>query len=278
MLYWHPYNEEWVVATRGSVLASGSVGDLDKTFTELFWETAAKYPNFNLEETQDKNVTFVFELFGPENFVLTPYEESELRLLAARNIDTLEEMDNDYLNQVSEDWGIPRPRLYSFNTKEDILKIIEDFEATDEGFVLVDYEHRDNGNFQRVKIKNPRYVALHALLNAGNGNVFNKKCMLERILSGDAEEIITYFPKYEGYIRKIQDELDELCVMIQKDYERLAAMNLDKKAFAEEAKKTVWLHVLFAVNNGKVKNAREFVFAMRTETLLDLLEKTGIGE
>jgi len=272
ILYWHPYNNEWTVATRGTILASGSVGNLDKTFKDLFWETVKEaYPlcDFDVLPTF---YTFTFELIGPENRILNLYEKNELRLTGARSNYTLHEVEDSGLADIAAKLGIPRPKTYSFSTKESIFEIFETLKPIDEGFVLVDYSTRINGNFQRIKIKNPRYLALHHLLGAGDDDLMNNKRVVRLIRSGDIDEVIVYFPEYEPQIREMRNRLDNLASSIQSDYERLKNLGVDKKAFAEEAKKTSWCHALFAINNGKAKDAIEFVQETREESLMEMIK------
>jgi RNA ligase len=272
ILYWHPYKNEWTVATRGNILAAGSVGkNAEKKFSDLFWETVNEYcPDVDFG-CLDKRINLVFELMGPENRILTLYENKELRLLAGRNLDTLEELNQSELDALGKNLDIERPKTYDFNNLDDIFKIFDEFNPTDEGFVVTDYTRKVNGHFPRCKIKNPRYLALHHLLGAGDDDLFTNKRTIQLILSGDAEEIISYFPEYADQIHKMETNIERLANMMDEDYKRLNAMALDKKTFAMKAQQTPYPHILFAINNGKVENSRAFIMGMKEETLIDML-------
>jgi hypothetical protein len=275
ILYWHPYKKVWTVATRGSVLASGPLGqNEDKTFSDLFWNTMGmRYPQAMAIVEDMKQITFVFELIGPENRILTLYPENELRLLAARNTVNFYEAQGESLDYLADQMNIPRPKEYEFKTHDDIVKILESFNPTEEGFVLVEYGNDTEPNNNRVKIKNPRYLALSHLLGAGDEDLLNSKRLVTLIRTGEIDEVLSYFPEYEPQIIEMKRRLESLTGKIEADLERLQPLSKDKKAFAMEAKKTPWPHALFAVNNGKADSVYEYVINMREEGLLDILQK-----
>jgi len=275
ILYFHPHKNKWQAATRGSVLASGNVGNNEnKTFNDLFNEAWAKYPNAQRYIEDKQHIVFVFELIGPENRVLTLYNECDLRLLTARNMETLCEASEETLNDISENMVIARPKEYEFNTREDIQAILENFNPTDEGFVLTQYALNEGEyNNKRVKIKNPRYLALSHLLGAGDEDLLNSKRLVILIRTGEVDEVLSYFPEYESQITEMKRRLDSLTSKIEEDYKRLQHLKEDKKAFAMEAKKTLWPHALFAFNNGKVESVYEYVINMKEEALLEILQK-----
>jgi len=68
------YDKKWHVATRGSINASGKVGQWDFTFEELFWKTV---PYDLIEEQCVPWSTFMFELVSKYNRVVCVYDESK---------------------------------------------------------------------------------------------------------------------------------------------------------------------------------------------------------
>ena len=124
------------------------------TFNELFWKTIFdKSPNFKLSYL-DKRVTYVFELTTPYNIVVKPHGESSVTLLAARYNDTLIEATYDQLKEAAHALHVTLVKSYDLNAKDfgALIRTFENMPWSEEGYVVVD------GNFNRVKIKNPAYV------------------------------------------------------------------------------------------------------------------------
>lgn len=258
----------WKVATRGRPLADGNVNKSTKTFKELFDETLNNYQGFGYNKL-NKHYVYAFELCGPENRVLTLYEEKSLHLLAARNMDDLEEIEDDELDEISEKISIPRPKRYSFNSLEDIQKIIKDLNPVEEGFVLTDYGTKTNGSFYRIKIKNPRYLALSHLLNSGESDeILNKKKIFELMRLGEISEVIAYFPEYKDEVNNVQKMVDQLISEIDETWERLKHLAGDRKSLAAEALKTKFSTAIFLFADNKISNAREFVMEKAKKDLV----------
>jgi hypothetical protein len=274
-LFWHPYRQCWQPATRGRILADGCVGKNGaKTFAQLFWEAAAgtAITEKNLE-LFGKRFCYVFELTGPENRVLTSYAKAGLCLIGARRLeDNLPEV-NEALKEMSAVFNVPRPKQYTFNSRDDIQKILEDFKPTEEGFVLVDYSNLVNGSFPRIKIKNPRYLALKNLLGAGDDDLLNSKRLVELIQSGDISEVLTYFPEYNKQIAEMLGKMTMLGDEFDFEYSNIRNLGNDRKNYAAEAKKYRYPAVLFNLLDNKVANGQDYVLKMRPDVLLELMSE-----
>jgi hypothetical protein len=168
---------------------------------------------------------------------------------------------------------IDRPQQYPFNSREDIQKILTDFKPTEEGFVLVDYSRQENGSFPRIKIKNPRYLALSHLLGAGDEDLFNSKRVVTLIQTGDIEEVLTYFPEYSKQIKAMREKLDNLAKEFDFEYSNIRNLGNDRKTYAAAAKQYRYPAVLFSLLDGKVPNAKDYVLKMRPDVLLELMSE-----
>ena len=271
-IFWHPYTKKWSVSTRGRINAGGTVGkNGNKTFEELFWNTA-KEVGLNIDRMNVYNC-YVFELTGPENRVLTSYAQAGLHLIGVRDMVTLVEVGEAHLPAIAGLLNVPRPKQYTFNSRDDIEKILTDFKPTEEGFVLVDYSNPVNGNFPRIKIKNPRYLALKNLLGAGDDDLLNSRRLVELIQSGDMQEVLTYFPEYSKQIQTMQENLDKLGSEFDFEYSNIRNLGNDRKNYAAEAKKYRYPAVLFSMLDGKVANGKDYVLKMRPDVLLELLSE-----
>lgn len=273
-VFWHPYKERMTVSTRGRINADGNVGkNPSKTFSDLFWNTAREVGMPQGISTLRKGSCYTFELTGPENRVLTSYAKAGITLLGARDLETLEEYNNNRLDCLAGLLGVPRPKQYTFNSREDIQKILDSFKPTEEGFVLVDYSIQVNGNFPRVKIKNPRYLALSHLLGAGDEDLLNSKKLVTLIQTGEISEVITYFPEYAPQITVMREKLDNLAKEFDFEYSNIRNLGNDRKTYAAAAKKYRYPAALFSMLDGKVPNSQDYVLKMRPDVLLTLINE-----
>lgn len=168
--------------------------DLGKKITSFYGKDFAFMPTIKTYvddvnfSSFDKIFTFVFEFIHEASYVLTKYspEQYGLYLLSARNNFTHRELSESELDEIAVRLGVRRPTL--FDSVDDLDKIQEMFDSVDvedfEGFVFRD---RVTGN--RVKVKDPEYVRKHHILDETS-----YKRILPRILEGEEEEVLAYFP------------------------------------------------------------------------------------
>ena len=101
-----------------------------------------------------KNHTYIFELTSPYNKVVVKYSDVEIRLIGLRNLITLKEYTFDELKNEAKDINIPIVETYDFASLTQCLETFENKSYNFEGYVAFD-------DVNRVKIKNPAYVAVH---------------------------------------------------------------------------------------------------------------------
>lgn len=101
-------------------------------------------------KSQDKNLTYLFELVSPQNKIITEYKRSEMILLAARHTKTGAYVDIDTFPNAR------KPIKYNKNgklyTKDECKKLFCNLRDDEEGFVLI------NASGLRQKLKNPPYL------------------------------------------------------------------------------------------------------------------------
>lgn len=198
------WDEVWKVSTNGTIDAFkaelGGVGM--PNFGEYFIHALAQY--YDKVETTfdsfheftaalDPDLTYMFELVGPYNRVVVPYEEPALYFLGARN-----KISGQEYNCATEVLGlsnIPRPKQWPLTSIDECIRITETFTWDKEGFVVVDAR----GN--RVKIKSPAYVLAHF---ARNNNVITRKHLIRVILQNEAEEFLCYASEYTEELQYTQ--------------------------------------------------------------------------
>jgi len=200
-LFFH--NGEWKCCTSGTPTAQSNVGDWEITFADLFWK-ALNMKNINDVLESYKEHTFTFELTAPQNKVVRSYDKPSLVLLGTRF--RQEELTPDYLKEFSEVLRVELPTMYELDSLDKILDSWKLLKPEEEGYVAVDYSRRDSyGNFLRCKVKNPAYVALHRLKDSSCNS---QRALLQVVLTGEVDEIITYFPEYTEVIKSFESALD----------------------------------------------------------------------
>jgi hypothetical protein len=127
---------------------------------------------------------YSFEFTSFKNRIVTPYDKDELTLLAV-----FDKKNNVELSWEDASAACPyfaRPKRYSCSSINDIKKLIETLGDTEEGFVVLDSHNN------RIKCKNPAYLALHHAYS--RGGMMGVDRLFELALGVDRQEVISYFP------------------------------------------------------------------------------------
>lgn len=195
------WDSGWKISTNGTVDAfKAELGNVKyNSFGTYFCDTIYEYYNRFDDFTcrLDTDYTYMFELVGPYNRVVVPYEEPAIYFIGARDKITGEEFHCTKV--VAGALGMSRfklPMQFKLDSLESCIEAVEAFGWDEEGFVVADAW----GN--RVKIKSPAYVMAHY---ARNNNVINRKHLLQVILSNEVEEFICYAEDYKEELEKIQN-------------------------------------------------------------------------
>lgn len=154
------YKGEWYTATTGTIDGMAGVNNYeDLTFSKLFWNTVKLNTGMTKEQYVENLVegySYMFELCTPYNIVVCPHGESKVHLLSIRDLSTLEEIPHHELHL----WNthIPVVEAIPMSADLEILQAeLKDKPFHEEGYVICDED------FNRLKLKNPSYVAAHFL-------------------------------------------------------------------------------------------------------------------
>ncbi len=297
LIIMYHYADKWQVGTRGSANADGQVGDWKKigtdqpwVFRDLFWHSAEYWlkgicKNGNL----DVHHTYLFELTSPLNRVVCDYTKvginqgicqatgeileyeadhtgyaqdgSRITLIGSRSNITFRELpvsiyENDFHYVVKE---------FPLTSFDEVVKAAEILNPLDqEGYVVVD------GNFNRVKIKSPKYVALHHLRDG-----FGTRRLMVLIQNGEDGEFLSYFPEFTEQFTHYKTNYDNLLAVMQSEWNmvnHLGGPDVDQKTFALEAVKTRVPAFLFMKRKGLADKPVDFLKNMPVDKLLDLLK------
>lgn len=228
------YDGAWHVATSGTPDASGEVHGAGGTFSEYFWRTFAA--EGGTTEGLPTNLCFAFELMGPDNRIVVVHEKPWMRLLAVRDRDTHEQ---HWPEQWEKLVGIPAVRTFPLGSLDEIVASFEHISpVSQEGYVVVD------GQFNRVKIKHPGYVALH---HAKDG--MGPKAFVQIARTGEVGEVVAAFPEFRPLIDAARQKYERLVASVRADYERFKHHET-QKAFALDVKDLPYSAALFQMRKG----------------------------
>lgn len=262
-VYFDWNKEKWFAATTGTAEGEGEVNNkLGTTFNDLFWNTVTDKYGFN-ECLLDKDYIYVFELTTPYNIVVKPHGESSATFLAMRNRKTLKEVTYEDMVMVSESIGIPLVKSFDLNATNvgHIEKTFDGMPFSEEGYVVVD------GNFNRIKIKNPAYVAVHHLKSKTS-----EHAIMDVVKSNEIEEFSATFPErkeeifklYEGY-NKLIDTLEDAWDKLQ-DKKPKNITPKEQKKFAMAVFELIgkddlkaYSGLFFGMKDGKVESVKEYL-------------------
>jgi hypothetical protein len=273
--YWDENKQTWFAGTTGTAEGEGEVNNkLGTTFNDLFWDTVNNKYSFN-ECLLNKNFIYVFELTTPYNIVVKPHGESAATILTIRNRETLEELSWKDLEMVSASLGIPLVKKYDLNATNMgvILRTFENMIWHDEGYVVVD------GNFNRVKVKNPAYVAVHHL--KGKSAEHN---ILTIVKSNEIEEFGATFPERKEELYKLKESYDKLTTTLNDVWGELKLAKpknitpAEKKRFAMEVFKVCtdknlksFTGLYFGLSEGKIASVEDFMMNYDDKLLYKIL-------
>lgn len=276
-VYWDWHKEEWFAATTGTAEGEGEVNNkYGTTFNELFWNTVKDKYDFNVN-TLNFDYTYVFELTTPYNIVVKPHGESSATLLAVRNRETTKEIGYNELTFIADGLGVPLVKRYDFNNKNAgaLIRTFENMDSFDEGYVVLD------GNFNRVKIKNPAYVSAHHL----KGKMANHHIM-GIIKTNECDEFIATFKEREEEIRELESGYQNLLNNLSNCWDELLTVRpknitpKEKKKFAMNVFDVVnkydvkqFSGLFFGLNDGKVESIGEYMMNYDDKKLYHLLIK-----
>ena len=265
-LYRH--QDGWHVSTSGTPDANCLINDTDKTFAQLFWETwkVMGYPD---PDTLLYDHCYMFELCAKENQIIVQHREPKLVLHGIRSlVEPYPEIDPwNWAPTFTIAQRYPLTGLPECIAAAEALNPLQN-----EGYVVVD------GNFNRIKIKSLKYVALHHIKSD-----FSERRMLELIRLGEVPELLSYFPEMAEQLDAMTEKHRYLCDFIffayagirgQVDSEKGDVVYTEKeerKRFAMLAKDSPYRAVLFAMYDGSTM--KEAIDRLPLDTVLCMLKE-----
>jgi len=207
--------------------------------------------------------------------VVKPHGESSVTLLTARNNVSLKEASRIELLECGKALHLPVVKSYDFTGKNfgEILRSFDGLSWHDEGYVVVD------ANNNRVKVKNPAYVAVHHL----KGKTAEHNIMTI-VKTNEIEEFGATFPDRKEELNNLKAKYDELTGKLNylwvelQNHKPKNIMPSEKKKFAEAVFRLCNQHNLktftglyFGLIDGKVPSIEDYMLNYDDKALYKLL-------
>ena len=263
MSVWN-YKGEWHISTNGTIDAfKAPLGDTGLTFGDYFLECL----NCEFEEfvdTLEPNFCYTFEMVGPMNRVVIPYEEPKLYALSERNMDNMAEYM--YSGPLDEWCNIWLPKEYHLRNLNEVIEAAQMMSKDEEGFVVKDIR------YNRIKVKSPEYLMAARLHNNG---VITKKRLVEIVVTEKTDDFIAYCPTYEEQLLKVQDQIKHLEKEMVRELSVVKNnlfLFLPRAEYADAIKDFKYKTFLFGYYNMKWTTPKEFLNSLRVEQILRLIE------
>lgn len=261
ILYW---DDGWRVASSGHPTAGGRFAADVRTFCDAFWDLVA---DLKIDvEAANPDTTYMFELCDTANRVVVRHAAPRLVLHGARDMWTGRELDLDQLGRAADRLGCELVRSFAIASADEAIAAAAALDPlAQEGFVVVDAAGR------RVKIKSPRYVALHHLRD----NLSPRRA-IQLWRAGEVDELLTYFPEFADSIRPVVDAIEEIAARAAADHAAHAALP-SRKDYALAVKGRPWAPVCFHMlrDGGGVESARAILRKMLVSGIEDMIRIVG---
>ena len=264
------FDGSWRVQTLGMLDAEGEVNNKfpPETFAELFKKTLG---DDKFEYLWPK-YTYTFELATPYNRVVTRYEKDRIVLLSIRHLKSLTEVgygSPQFLAYYEEiKMAVPiveLPKTYSVavNSLEEVAKMAMTLPQMDEGYVVVD------ANFNRVKVKNPSYLALLHLKESSSSSI---TALVQLVLTNEGSEFLSYFPEFTDQYNRISTAIKEIKDKVQDIWEKAKHIENQKEfALTILAPKVPFVNTLFEIRKGKIKSVDEGFSSLDPKKVVETL-------
>jgi hypothetical protein len=283
-VWYNGFDGEWAAGTRGTAFAETECAS-GRVFSDLITDTLGFTPHYLLASAEKmlqvslNMYTFIFELCTPENRVVTRYPESFMALLAIRNNvsgryksqDSIAFFHNLFRHiqiTASIPASIRLPKTYDIYDIDSARFSLKDLDALDEGYVFYNPKTQD-----RVKVKNPSYVAIHHIRDNGN---MNPRRICDLVFLNETDEYLQYFPEDTKFFSPWINAYNEFHRTALEIYEKNKHIE-SQKEFALQVKDLPYSGLLFQMRQGK--SFSESINRLHSDKKVDILNSfKGNGE
>ncbi len=224
---WYDGNN-WRVTTRGAFPPALQGVDYNQDFRRLFKSFEKLVPGH----------TYNFELISVHSRIVTKYDEEFVALIGIRDLDSLQEFNQNHLDEIAAKLEVRRPRRFNATNIDHCRALFKQMRDDEEGLVVVD------ANFKRFKLKQESYLKMARIIGLKDQDILDYILGKTKIdadfdkISEVKERIGIIKLMYSEFIQKIINEYNEI-----KEIE-------SQKEFAEHALKFSFSGFLFKLRKG----------------------------
>lgn len=277
------HGDKWYISSRSQIGGMNKTNFGEITFGDIFDKAVYPFTRDEFFACLDKNIDYTFELVSPYNQIVTPYADCNIYLIGLRNktnnfkeISLIEAKNIEHIAALINAEIIKMPKIIplvdengKFRGFEEMKQLAEAGDATDEGFVVVDWSSYDNNAeaFPRVKVKNSSYVALHHLRGTVENGSLNYANILNIVFKNEQAEVLATFPAYKKFFDEVEEKFNKFLYEFNESFENVkdffklsaeARLNKDiKKEFAMKINKkfSTFLFFMFNKNINSINDA-----------------------
>jgi hypothetical protein len=159
---------------------------------------------------------------------------------------------------------LPRFHPIALNSLAEVADLAAALPQMDEGYVVVD------ASFNRVKVKNPSYLALLHLKESSSSSV---KALVQLVLTNEGSEFLTYFPEFQEQYDRISNAINSLKNRLQDVWDTTKEIEVQKDfALAVIASKVPFTGVLFNLRKGTIKSVSEGLAKTEPKNVVEALK------
>ena len=149
------------------------------------------------------------------------------------------------------------------NTLEDCVAAASELTFNEEGYVVVD------GNWNRVKIKSPAYVAVHHL--KGNDEL-NIKSVIDMMKANETDEFLSYFPEYKDAFKSIRERIEIFIFLLERELDEIQYKTYEtQKDFALAVKDKPFSGYYFLWRKTGIK-PKEWVWGLESNKIKECIK------
>lgn len=262
-------DHSWEIATRGTAFAEASMLNQLMTFrqgvlcTLGFDESAFQaWCRHNLRS----GFTYIFDYCGPENRIVTPYQESVLVMHGC--VDNTSGQD-DFL-EMERVIALHHPKIrcarrYAVHSTDELNQAIQDLGGLEEGFVCYNTKSLINNEPLRIKVKSPSYLVVHKM--RGDTGVLSAKGAITLFLDDAGHEYLTYYPEDKPMIDKVSTAYHQLLEEITAVWNATQHIS-EQKEFALAVKDYKFSAILFKLRQTKQQPIDEMLAFRKVDELI----------
>jgi hypothetical protein len=161
---------------------------------------------------------------------------------------------------------IDLPEIYpvAVTSLKEVATMASQLPQMSEGYVVVD------NNFNRVKVKNPSYLALLHLKDSSTSSV---KALVELILKNEGSEFLAYFPEFKSQYDRLSELITKIKDKLKEVWENTKEIKNQKEfALAVLATGVPFNNILFALRNGRTPSVEEGMRELDAKRVVEALK------